>query len=81
MKVEAAPTLFLITVLAFVVLVVQVRAGGSDAASQGVDRANVPAAALIENLLSDGSAAKATTTQVALLRTPIALEQPDLPPR
>ena len=81
MKVEAAPTLFLITVLAFVVLIQQLGTGGGAVATQQVNRADVPAVQLIENLLSDGSAQKATTTQVALLRTPIALEPTDLPQR
>ena len=81
MKVESAPTLFLITVLAFAVLVLQIGAGGGDPDAQRVDRAGVPGVQLIENLLSDESPAKSTTAQVALLRTPIALERPDLPQR
>ena len=82
MKVEAAPTLFLITMLAFAVLVLQVGSGGGETAPQQVNRADVPAVQLIEDLLADAPpAAPETSTQVALLRTPIALEQPDLPPR
>ena len=75
-KVEAAPTLFLITILAFAVLVLQIGAGGGDPATERVDRAGVPGVQLIENLLSDESAGKNASTPVALLRTPIALEQP-----
>jgi hypothetical protein len=80
-KVEAAPTLFLITILAFAVLVLQIGAGGGDPAAERVDRAGVPGVQLIENLLSDAPAGKEAPAQVALFRTPIALEQPGLPRR
>ena len=81
MKVEAAPTLFLITVLAFVVLIAQIGAGGGSATQERSGASGQPPLGLIESLISDSSADKGATAQVALLRTPIALEQPDLPQR
>ena len=74
MKVEAAPTLFLIGVLAFVMLAIQLSAGENSVATHQPDR---PAAQLAEVSLSDWSVQE-ETTQVALLRTPlIGLGQPE----
>ena len=80
MKIEAAPLVFLITILAVVMLVQQVGAGSDGATARQVDR-NQPAIQLAGISLSGLSAQKGTATQAALLRTPIALEQPDLPQR
>ena len=81
MKVEAAPTLFLITILAVVVLVVQVGAGNNSAATQELDRPGQPAIQLAGISLSGAPVEKGAEAQVALLRTPIGLEQTGLPQR
>ena len=73
MKVDAAPTLFLIGILAFVMLVIQLGAGENSVATQQPDQ---PAVQIAEASLSDWSAQEGS--QVALLRTPlIGLEQPE----
>ena len=81
MKVEAAPTLFLITILALVVLVTQVSAGQNDAAPLRDDAAAQPAIQLAGISYPSAAAEKSAAAEVALLRAPIALEQPDLPQR
>jgi hypothetical protein len=78
MKIEAAPTIFLIAVLAVVMLAIQI-GGGNDSVDPdqpdgpGFRLADVPFAKV---LLSD-SPRKDATAQVALLRTP--LSGPGLP--
>jgi hypothetical protein len=81
MKIEAAPMLFLITILALVVLISQVAAGRDDAASEQVDQVEQPAIQLTGISLSGLPAAKAPAADIALLRSPIALERPVLPQR
>ena len=81
MKVEAAPTLFLITILAVVVLVSQIAAGQSNVASQPANPWVQPAIQLAGISYPELTTQKSTATSVALLRAPIALEPPDLPQR
>jgi len=85
MRIEAAPLIFLTTILALVMLIQQVGAGnaGGGVTAQPAERSAQPDIRFIENLLSDAPAGKASssTAQVALLRTPISLEQTDLPQR
>jgi hypothetical protein len=87
MRIEAAPLVFLITILAVVMLVQQVGAGHDGAATGQADSSAQPAIQLAGISPSGFSAkgafaAKRTAdTQVALLRAPIALVRPDLPQR
>jgi len=79
MKVESAPTLFLIAVVALVMLVQGLGSGDDDVASS--PPASQPAIQLAGISLPESLAKKAAGTQVALLRTPIGLARRDPPQR
>jgi len=78
MKVESAPTLFLIAVVALVMLVQGLGSGNDDVAPPPPPQ---PAIQLAGISLPESLAKKAAGTQVALLRTPIGLARPDPPQR
>ena len=82
MKIEAAPLIFLITILSLVMLIQQIGAGGAGVTAQKSEQSVAqPTAQLAAAPLSGWTVEKESGAQVALLRTPIALEQTALPQR